>query len=150
MGIVEEIQVAIKNLLPGITGHAQIDYEYNIELNSDRGYEKRFGFIPGLATFAEGRAMGFTTMNHNYQLVLTDDYMNKDCDTPQNDIIMAMYAGVQDTLKQLQKSRLALPTIGNRVLLISGLTIDDPEFSEDNSVAALRSNFVIQYQYKNV
>ncbi len=150
MGIVEEIQTAIKALLPGLTDNGkQLDYEYDINLNSDRGYTNRFGFIPGSATFAEGRAMGFTTMNHNYQLILTDDYQNKDCDVVQNNTIMVMYKKVQDTLKEFQKSKLALPTLGNRVLLISGLTLEDPEFSEDNSVAALRANFVIQYQYRN-
>jgi len=138
MGIVEEIQTAIKALLPGLTDNGkQLDYEYDINLNSDRGY------------FAEGRAMGFTTMNHNYQLILTDDFQNKDCDVVQNSTLMGMYNKIQGTLKELQKSKLALPTPGNRVLLISGLAIDDPEFNEDNSVAALRANFVIQYQYRN-
>jgi len=93
--------------------------------------------------------MGFTTMNHNYQLILTDDFQNKDCDVVQNSTLMGMYNKIQGTLKELQKSKLALPTPGNRVLLISGLAIDDPEFNEDNSVAALRANFVIQYQYRN-
>jgi len=150
MGIVEEIQTAVKALLPGLTDNGkQLDYEYDINLNSDRGYENRWGFIPGPATFAEGRAMGFTTMNHNYQLILTDDFQNKDCDVVQNSTLMGMYNKIQGTLKELQKSKLALPTPGNRVLLISGLAIDDPEFNEDNSVAALRANFVIQYQYRN-
>ncbi len=149
MAIVSEIQVAIKALLPGITGHTQIDYEYDIELNSDKGYEKRFGFIPEGAAFADGRSLGFTTMNHAFQLILTDDYKNKDDDTKQNTALMALYTAAEDVLKQLQKSKLALPTPGNQVLLISGLTFDDPGFTGDNGTVALRANLNIQYRYRN-
>ena len=155
MGIVEEIQTAVKALLPALTNDAdrgdgkQLDYEYNIDLNSDRGYTNRFGFIPGNATFAEGRAMGSTTMNHTFTLILTDDFQNKDDDTAQNTALLLMYKKVQDALKELQKSKLALPTPTNQVLLISGLTLDDPIFNEDSTIAALRANFVIQYRYRN-
>lgn len=149
MGIVQEIQEAIKPIIETVTSHTQLDYEYNIELNSDRGYEKRYGFIPQTADFAEGRSLGFTAMNHSFQLILTDDYQNQDCDTAQNTIVMALYEKAQTLLKDLQKSRLALPTPTNRVLLISGLSFDEPEFSGDNSTVALRLTFNIQYSYRN-
>ena len=129
MGIVQEIQEAVKPIIASVTGHAQLDYEYDTDLNSDRGYEKRYGFIPKSASFAEGRSMGFTTMDHSFQLILTNDYQNKDCDTAQNSVVMDLYTKSQALLKDLQKSRLALPTPTNRVLLISGLGFEDPEFS---------------------
>lgn len=149
MGIVEELIAAIKALIPGLTGHTQLPYEYEIDLNSDRDYEKRFGFIPQNAIFSEGRALGFTTMDHTFQLILTDDYQNMDDDTAQNSKLMDLYTVAQDVLKELQKSRLVLPTPGNRVLLISGQSFDEPEFSGDNSTVVLRLNFNIQYSYKN-
>lgn len=149
MGIVKEIQDAVKPIIESVTGHTQLDYEYDIDPNSDRGYEERFGFIPKSADFAEGRSMGFTTMNHSFQLILTDDYQNQDCDTAQNTTVMELYDKSQALLKDLQKSRLALPTPSNQVLLISGLSFDEPEFSGDNSTVALRLNFNIQYRYQN-
>ena len=149
MGIVQEIVEAIKPIIESVTGHAQLDYEYNVELNSDRGYEARYGFIPQSADFVDGRSMGFTTMNHGFQLILTDDFQNKDDDTAQNTSVMALYEKSQSLLKDLQKSRLVLPTPTNKVLLISGLSFEEPEFSGDNSTVALRLNFIIQYRYQN-
>lgn len=149
MGIVQEIQEAIKPIIASVTGHTQLNYEYDVATNSDRGYSKKYGFIPKGANFAEGRAMGFTTMDHTFQLILTDDFQNKDCDVSQNSVLMVMYDKSQDLLKELQKSRLVLPTPTNKVLLISGLSFDEPEFSGDNSTIVLRLDFNIQYKYRN-
>ena len=149
MGIVQEIIEAIKPIIESVTGFSQIDYEYDIELNSDRGYTEKYGFIPEAATFTEGRSMGFSTLDHNFQLILVNDFNNQDCDTAQNTTLMGMYEKAQSLLKDLQKSRLTLPTPTNRVLLISGLSFDEPEFSGDNSTVALRLNFNIQYSYRN-
>ena len=149
MGIVQEIVEAIKPIIASVTSHTQLDYEYNVDLNSDRGYEKGYGFIPKDASFAEGRSMGFTTIDHTFQMILTDDFKNQDCDTAQSTALMALYEKSQTLLKDLQKSRLSLPTPTNKVLLISGLEFEEPEFSGDNSTVALRLNFNIQYRYQN-
>ena len=149
MGVVDEIIIAVKDVLPSITGFTQLDYEYSIDLNHDSGYTEKYGFIPKEAFFAEGRALGFTTINQTFQLILTDDFRNIDDDTAQHTALMKLYAAAQDTLKDLQKSRLTLPTPSNRILLISGLAFEEPEFSSDNSIVALRTNFNIQYSYKN-
>jgi hypothetical protein len=149
MAIVSEIQAAAKPLIASLTSHTQLDYEYSLHLNSDRGYTKKFGFIPLGADFVNGRSQGFTTIDHTFQCILTDDYMNKDDDTSQNTIVMELYGKAQNLLKELQKSKLALPTPTNKVLLIAGLNIEEPEFSGDNSTVALRINFNIQYRYQN-
>lgn len=147
--IVSEIVVAVKALLPTYTGFTQIDYEYDIEGNSERGLEEKFGFVPRDADFADGRAMGFTTMDHVFQLILVDTFINKDDDTSQHTILMNMYKKIHGSLVELQKSRLTLPTPTNKVLLIRGLNIEEPEVNEENGSIALRLNFNIRYSYQN-
>jgi len=149
MGIVQEIQDAVKPIIETVTGFTQLNYEYDISFNHDAGYAQRYGFIPSSGSFVEGRAMGFTTIDQTWQVILTNDYKNNECDTAQNTVAMDLYEKGQELLKELQKSRLVLPTTGNRVLLISGLAIEEPEFSGDNSTVALRFNFNIQYSYRN-
>ena len=150
MGIVEEVVDAIKTILDGLlTGYSRLDYEFNVENNSDRGNDTGFGFIPGSATFAEGRAMGFTTMDHNFILKLVDCYQPKDDDSALRTALFTQYGLIQDSLKELQKSKLALPTPSNRILLISGLSFDDPDINEENHVVELRANFVIRYSFRN-
>lgn len=150
MGIVEEIIVACKDVLDTLlTDYRQLPYEYLVGSNNERALEKSYGFTAGPATFAEGRAIGFTTINHTFTLTLVDDFQNQDDDTAMRAALHNQYKLLQDSLCQLQKSRLQLPTAGNQVLLISGLSIDEAEILEDNSIVVLRANFIIQYKYRN-
>ena len=84
-----------------------------------------------------------------FTLTLVDDYQNKDSDEALRSTLYAQYGLAQNTLKELQKSRLQLPTAGNMVLLISGLSFDEPEIITDNGIVVLRTNFIIQYKYRN-
>ena len=150
MGIVEEIIIACKAQLDTLlVGYSQLDYEYIITSNNERSITNRYGFTAGAASFVEGRAMGFTTINQDFTLTLVDDYQNQDSDEALRGVLYKQYELVQNTLKELQKSKLALPTPSNRVLLISGLAIDEAELIEDNSIIVLRANFNIQYNYRN-
>jgi len=151
MVIVEEIVNECKTILDTfLVGYTRADYEFNEFLNSERGSEKVYGFIPGPATFAEGRAMGFTTMNHVFTLKLIDQYQSKDDDSALRTSLFYQYGLVQESLKQLQKSKIALPTPTNQVLLISGLSLDEPEVSPEDCLVILRANFTIQYRYQNI
>ena len=151
MGIVDEVIVACKDVLDTLlVGYVRSPYEFDTELNSERDQEKRYGFIPAEATFAEGRAMGFTTMNHSFELKLIDCYQPEDSDAALSTKLMAQYALMQDTLKDLQKSRLQLPTPDNRIKLISGLAMEAPLVDGENKTVELKGVFNIQYSYRNV
>lgn len=149
MGIVKEIQEAIRPIIESVTGHSRLNYEYDIERNANDGMTAGYGFIPSVADFVDGQSLGFTTKDHTFQCVLTDDYSNSDCDEGQNDTVLELYEKEQNLLKELQKSRLVLPTPTNQVLLIRGLSIEEPEFLGENSTVALRVNFNIRYKYRN-
>lgn len=150
MGIVDEIIIASKAIL-GMTlvDYTELDYQYILPSNSERSLEKRYGFIAANAAFVEGSAMGFTTIDHTFRLIVSDTYLNQDCDTPLREVLNNQYAVIQSVLKDLQKSKLALPTIGNRVMLITGLSIDEPEIIEENGIVILTANFNYRYQYRN-
>ena len=144
--IITEVKQTLTALLPT---YSQLKYEYDISKNNEKGLTKGFGFIPKAASFKEGSAMGFTTMEHTFQLILTTDYFNKDDDEAQANATQDLYAQVHGILKDLQKSSITLPTSGYRVLLISGIDFEDPEHFDENSSMALRSNFIITYRFKN-
>jgi hypothetical protein len=150
MAIVAEIVEAARPILESIlTDYKRMDYEYIVGSNNERSLEKRYGFIPSAASFVEGNAMGFTTLDHTFLLTLTDTYLNRDSDDALRSVLFNMYSEVQDVLKELQKSKLALPTPSNRVMLIYGLNIDEPEIIEENGIVVLRAIFNIRYQYRN-
>ena len=144
--IVDAIKAELGVLMPEFS---LLDYEFDISKNSGSDMAKKFGLIPTEAGFKEGSALGFTTMDHNFQLVLSTDYMNKDCDKPQYDALKELYAEVHGVLKALQKKSVILPTASWRVLLVSGLGFENPEFFDDNGIVVLRTNFQIQYRFRN-
>jgi len=144
--IINETKLTIAALLPAFTA---LDYEYDILKNSERGLAKRYGFIPEDATFKEGSALGFTTMEHTFQLILTTDYMNKDDDSAQANALQSLYEAAHKVLKDLQKKSLTLPTSGYRVLLISGISFETPEHFDENSTVVLRANFNYTYRFRN-
>jgi hypothetical protein len=150
MGIVDEIIVATKNILSMVfVDYTELDYQYILPSNSERSLEKRYGFVAANAAFVDGSGIGFTTIDHTFKLIISDTYINQDCDTPLREVLNKQYELLQTVLKDLQKSKLALPTIGNRVMLITGLSIDEPEIIEENGIVILTANFNYRYQYRN-
>lgn len=151
MAIVNEIVEACRPILEGLLiDYSRMDYEYITTSNNERSLEKRYGFTPSSASFVDGSGLGFTTIDHTFVLTLTDSYLNRDCDDALRMVLFDQYALVQTVLKQLQKSKLALPSPQNRVMLIRGLAIDEPEILEENSIVVLRAIFNFRYQYKNI
>lgn len=150
MEIVSEIIEATKAILAGlIPEQNQLSYEYDIEKNSEKELTNGFGFIPQEALFKEGSALGFTTMEHTFQLILTTDFQNKDSDAAQGLKIQSLYNKAHLLLKDIQKKSIALPTSGYTVLLVSGINFETPEISIENSTVTLRSNFIFTYRFRN-
>jgi len=150
MGIVDEIIVACKTVLDTLlTDYSQLPYQYNIVQNNEKDIDRGYSLAAGGASFVAGRSIGFTTIDHEFVLSLVNTYNNRDCDDDLQKVLNEQYALVQNVLKELQKSRLQLPTPSNRVLLISGLNIDEPEILAENNSVVLRANLNIQYNYQN-
>lgn len=150
MGIVQEIVEACSDVFDMVlTDYRKAPYQFILASNNEANLASTYTFTPINATFAEGRAIGSTTMNHLFRLELVDSFLNRDCDDALAQALYNQYDLVQDTLKELQKSKLALPTAGNQVLLISGLALDEPEIIEENGIVILRATFNIQYRYRN-
>jgi len=150
MDIVKEIVTEIKNLLPTLTGFTQLDYEYNISNNNERGLSNKFGFIPLEASFEQGRSIGFVTVNHTFQLILCSDFRNIDDDTAQSETNFYLYNLVHKVISNLEKKPFSLPTVGNTINMINGISLDPLETNLENGISVLRININIQYKYKKV
>lgn len=143
--IITEAKKEIASTLPNFS---QLSYEHNIEENNERELCKGYGFIPQNADFKEGSGLGFVTMEHTFQLIVSDTFMNKDDDTSLTNSIFGLYNAVGKVIKDFQKSSLALPTSTYRVLLINGTNIEEPEVNQQNKSVTLRANMIITYKYR--
>lgn len=145
--IINETKLAIDALLPD---YSRLDYEYFIDANSDRGNTRRYGFISQDASFVQGAGstLGFVTMDHNFQLILSMDYLNKDDDTALRNALNELYDKAHTVISDLQKKPLALPNPLYRVLLINGISFENPEVIGDNSTVILRANLNYRYRFR--
>jgi len=148
--IVEEIVDASKTLIQSILpDYSELYYANNLDMNACGELIKKFGIISQGASFAEGRAIGFTTMNHDFQIILSDEFNLKDDDAALQDTTNKMYAQLHAILKDMQKKKLVLATPTNLVMIINGSSFEIPEVLGDNMGVALRLNLNIQYRFKN-
>ncbi len=147
--IVQEIiEQGLAKIASELPNYAQIDYSYALEANECRGKEKRYGFIPSTALFVEGRQLGFTTMDHTFNIILLDSYANQDDDSKQRSKLDSLYTDMQKLIGTFNKKPFTLPSPENKILLISGATIEAPEFIDDNAVSVLTASIIIRYYFK--
>ena len=148
--IVEEIITKTKLVISGLLPeYSQLDYEFDVQKNSDRATPKAYGVIPLAADFLEGRSMGFTTMGHIFQIILVDNYQNYSNDTEQGLAVNKLYEDMHLICQDMMAKKLLLPTPDYQVSLVNGLSFNEPEYFDDNKMIILRANIRMQYKYKN-
>jgi hypothetical protein len=147
--IVDEIIVKGKEVIADILPlYAELDYSFVLEANECRGKSHRYGFTPAQAVFVEGRQLGFTTLDHTFIITLVDSYSNRDDDAAQRSALSGLYTDMQKLISAFNKKPFTLPSPENKILLVSGASMDAPEFIDDNAVAVLRASINIRYYYK--
>lgn len=148
--IVEEILVKLREVvLATFPDLKRLEYEHDLDKNNERGLTDRYGIVPGSASFVGGSVRGSTTIDHVFTLILTTDYINKDDDRAQSVAVNLLYSRGHAIVKEIQKKAITLPTSDFRVTLISGLSFDSPEHTNENSVTTLKVDFNIQYRFRN-
>lgn len=146
--IVEEIIAeGLSIISAALPEYSEADYSYALEANDCRRKENRYAFTPAGAIFVEGRNLRFTTMDHTFNITLLNSYANKDGDAKQKGSLDKLYTDMQKLISQFNKKPFTLPTPTNKILLISGASIEEPVFIDDNSVSVLRASIVIRYHY---
>jgi hypothetical protein len=144
--IVTASKAAIATLLPDFS---QLAYEYDIQKNSERDNPKGYGFVPLSADFVEGRSLQHTTMSHRFQIILTTDFLNQSSDSAQAEALQGLYENMHTLAQDFMAKKLVLPTASYKVLLVRGLSFEEPEFFDDNKLIALRANIEMQYRFIN-
>lgn len=148
--IVEEIIVESEALIQAtLPTFKPLQYVYDLEMNAEDRLNERFGIIPTAAESVSGRTLGFLTVDHNFQIILTNQALDKDSDAPLREKVNALYEQGYLVLKEFAQKKLNLPTPTNLVLLITGNGFESPELLVQNKGVALRLNINIQYRIKN-
>ena len=147
--IVSEIITAVKARIPIVCPEFEneLDYFYDLQMNAADQLEKKFGFIPLPADDVKG-SLGFKRMDHIFQVILTEEVDNQDCDKDMRDKIESLYPCMFKLCKDFQSGCVVLPTPKNQLIQVKSIGFEVPEILGDNDGVALRMNLTFQYQLR--
>ena len=142
--IVQQINDAVETRLDSLLGseYSPLDYYIDIESNHFKGARKRYSVRPvsGVSTDSITKVY---TMNHDWEITVTHDYINKRSDADQREKTFILYDKMDDIVRDLHTSKAGLPSV---VMNIEAVTYDEPEFLDEHNVAILRGFFTIKYR----
>ncbi len=145
--IIEDLVESINTEVQGVPGVSfkPLQYVLDVERNSFRGNNDRFGVIHGEANQLPG-VTRFATWNQSYTIVLTTGYVEsaKD-DLKARNASIELYDLMHKIHKQLIQQKCGEPSIVLHVP--STIEIEEPEYLDEEKVTILRANIEIQYRY---
>jgi hypothetical protein len=142
--IVQNILNNVKSTAATVLGatYKELRYVYAIEKNDLRSSEKAYSCRPLSASPAESIVRHYT-LDHQFELVLTDTVGRSDDDSQRFDILHTMYDKADEIFKELVNTKLSL---SSTVLNVASPSMSEPEFINDNKLVILRMQFTVKYR----
>lgn len=136
--ILDAIEARIATLA---TGRTKLKYSYDLEKNDSRNESNAYGYGA-----ASGESIGGTlksvTMNQGFFVILTENFQNRSSDDKEVLALKAIYDDIEIIYQDFMVSKLGIPST---VLVVEGLSLDDPEKISDNSLS-VKANFTIKHR----
>lgn len=147
--IVQQIIANAKARIPLVCTDFQteVDYVYDLQMNSAEAMDYRFGFIPLSAPPTSG-SQGAKRFDHTFQVILTREVENQDCDKDMQQKIESLYPCMFQICKDFQANCLYAGTPQEQLIQVKDGGFDIPEILGENEGVALRMNLVFQYQLR--
>lgn len=142
--IVEQIIDESKSIATttfGVT-YQELRFFYDVEKNSVRGMRLAFAIRPLSASPAES-VVGVYTVQHSFELILTDSVARADDDSQRETALDTMYSQADEFFKAIINSKINLPTI---VLIVESPSFSEPEFVDDNKLVILRMQYDVRWR----
>jgi hypothetical protein len=145
MGNINDIATALKTTTGTYLGsdYAELPFAYRIENNS-KIVAKGYTVIPKEASeeVTTNRAI---LVNQKFQIIINDCFLSSNAsDSNKRAGIIALCDKLVGLYVEVAKNKGGLPGI---IVIVSDMSIDDPEILEDNDFVCLRLNFSIKHRY---
>ena len=142
--IVQNIIANAKSTAATVCGadYKELRFVYAVDKNDIRSAEKGYGIRPLPAVPAESITKHYT-LDHQFELVLTDTIGRSDDDSQRTDALNTMYDKADEFFKSIVNTKLNLAAT---ILNISEPSISEPEFVLDNKLVILRMQFTVKYR----
>ena len=143
--VVKNIVSAIETRIAAVIGttHKKMDYVYDITKNSLNRDYNRYGVIPMGLTNDTGvtRAM---TVDQDFEIIFINRFVNKQGDdVKQRDAVNDLFKQFYLVINDLYATKLGIP---ETVMTVNRVTINDPEFTDEDNTANIRIRINVKYR----
>lgn len=122
--------------------YKELRFVFDVAKNDIRSAEKAYGVRPLSAVTAES-VTRFYTLDHEFELVLTDTIGRSDDDTQRQDAINIMYDKADEIFKAMIHTKINLASF---VLNVTSPSMSEPEIINDNKFVILRMQYNVKYR----
>lgn len=119
---------------------SELEYIYNLEDNSKKSIEKRYGVGALAGQSVEGTTKALT-VDFGFFIVLTRDFVNRSSDEKQRTLLSDIYDELDTICNNIFQKKLN----NANILLVSELVYNEPEIINDNGIS-VRVDFTIKYR----
>lgn len=143
--IVSQIITAAKAQIATTLGatYSELAFEIDLEKNNFRSNDKRYGFIPLEAANNETSINRYYTLDHRFNLILTQQADIRQSDADLRAVREDLYDKMDELFQAFILTKLGLSSI---IMLIDSPEIEAPEYLEDNRLVVLRGTITIKYR----
>lgn len=139
--ILTQLATEVGTLLPS---YNELHYVYDIEKNSFRSGERRWGVGVEGGSTVDGTNKA-VTMDHVFFIKLTDSFANRSSDSNERQAISDLYDDFESIQRDIFQKKLGIPSV---VLVSSVIEMEEPEKVGDNTIM-LKGNFTIKHRNTN-
>ena len=119
---------------------SELDYSYNLEANSNKSLEKKYGVGASSGSSVDGTTKALT-VDFGFFVVLTRCFVNRSGDANQR----VMLSDIYDQLDSINQTVFQKKLNNANILLVSDLSYDEPEVIDSQGIS-VKVNFVIKYR----
>lgn len=143
--IIKELIEGFENTIQTVLGSdwKKLDYIFEIDKNSLSRNSKRFGVraVSGISDSGVTRAL---TMNHDFEIILTDSYINKDgSDEKQRELVDELHKKIFEIFNSIFLTKAGKPQY---IMNLNKLNLNEIEFITDDNITILRSQITVIYR----
>lgn len=146
MGIATDLRDSVRTRMAAVLGpdFSELTNVTEIEKNAFKGANKRYGVVANEMNEVAGSTC-HVTIDQEYEMVLTNGFFSnvKASDSDKRDKALELQDLMFDIYKDLKSSKSGRPDL---VMHTFSLTIQEPEYLEENHVVAIRATLTIKYR----
>lgn len=121
----------------------ELPFVQDISKNNKRTAANAYGVRALAASESEGALLRTVTLDHTFEIILTENYVNRQSDAEIEASLNNLYDKADEIFKVLVNSKVNLPEL---VLSVSSPSILDPEILETAKFVALRLQLKVKYR----